>query len=347
MSEKETVPVREAHRFDTLALERWLAGRIVLRAPLTVEQMRGGQSNPTFLLRDAAGADWVLRKQPPGALLPSAHAVDREYRVLAALHPAGVPVPKPVVFCEDRTVIGTPFYLMERMRGRVFRTNDLPGMTKTERSAIYDAMNETLANLHAVEPASIGLADFGKAGGYYARQISRWTQQWQASKQRDIPALEKLVAWFPSNLAADDEVRIAHGDFRLDNLMFAADSPRVIAILDWELATIGPPLADLAYNTIPWQMSEAAMSGLRGLDLAPLGIPSFGEYVARYRERSGRESGVTPFHLAFAMFRLAVILEGVLARARSGNASSASAEAMGALGQRFAERAWEIVEGGL
>ena len=343
-SARETIPVRTAHRFDEAALAAWLDARMGGAAPLAVEQMAGGQSNPTFLLRRGA-EELVLRKKPPGPLLPSAHAVDREFRVLSALHPLGIPVPRPLFFCEDAGVIGTPFYVMERMRGRVLRANDLPGMAPAERAAIYDAMNATLAQLHGVDVAAAGLADYGKPGDYYARQIDRWTRQWRASKIRELPALEKLVDWLPKNLPPDgDEVAVCHGDFRLENLMFDAHEPRVIAIFDWELSTLGPPLADLAYACIPWEMGDMpGLTGLRGLDLAALGIPTEAAFVARYLARTGRRDGVTPFHLAFSMFRLAAILEGVLARAKAGNAAAASAEAIGALGRDFADRAWEIV----
>lgn len=333
---KETVPVRDAHRFDTGRLAEWLG-----RGPLEVEQMAGGQSNPTFLLKTRDG-ELVLRKQPPGKLLPSAHAVDREFRVLSALHPTGFPVPQPISFCDDRDVVGTPFYLMERKRGRVFRKNDLPGLAPEERAAIYDAMNATLARLHSLDPIAIGLADYGKTGSYYARQVSRWTQQWQASKTRDLSALAALVEWLPANLPSDgDEAAIAHGDFRLENLMFDEREPRVIAVFDWELSTLGPPLADLAYNVIPWSLPPAPpVTGLAGLDLAALGIPSRDAYVERWLARTGRREGPKPFHLAFAMFRLAVILEGVLARALAGNAASAEGEAMGKLGALFADLGW-------
>ena len=346
MAVAETGPVREAHRFDVARLEAWLKSRVELAAPLAVEQMRGGVSNPTFLLRDARGEEWVLRKQPPGKLLPSAHAVDREFRAISALEPAGVPVPRAIAFCEDRDVIGTPFYVMERMRGRIFRANDLPDAPREERRAIYAAMADALAALHAVEPAKVGLADFGKTGDYYARQVKRWTEQWRASKQREIPAFDFLVGWLPANLPADgDEARVCHGDFRFDNLVFHPKEPRVIAILDWELATLGPPLADVAYSCFPWRLSEETVSGLAGKDLAALGLPDEGEYLARYLAKSGRASGPKPFHYAFAMFRMAAILEGVLARARAGNASTEAAESMGRLGERFAVRGREIAEG--
>ena len=342
----ETIPVREAHRFDEARLAVWLREK-GLGTVASVTQFPGGQSNPTFLVETSEG-EHVLRKQPPGKLLPSAHAVDREFRVLSALGKAGLPVAKALAFCDDREVIGTPFLVMERMRGRVFRRNDLPDVPAEGRRAIYAAMAETLAKLHAVDPAAIGLGDYGKSGGYYARQVATWTRQWEAQKPRENPALASLCAWLPANLATDDDVRIAHGDFRVENLMFHETEPRVVAIFDWELSTLGPPLADLGYNVIPWYLPPIPkLSGLGGLDLAALGIPTRDEHLATYRASSTHGSELKPFHVAFAMFRLAAILEGVLARARAGNAAAADAEAMGALGTLFAERGWAIAQKGL
>ena len=343
----ETVPVREAHRFDEGRLGEWMRAK-ALGTPAGVTQFPGGQSNPTFLVRLEDGGELVLRKQPPGKLLPSAHAVDREYRVLTALGTAGIPVPRTLAFCDDREVVGTPFFLMERVRGRVFRRNDLPELSREERSAIYAAMAETLARLHAVVPADVGLADYGKSGGYYARQVATWTRQWEAARPREVPSLGSLAAWLPDNLPADDEVRVAHGDFRLENLMFDEREPRVVAIFDWELSTLGPPLADLGYNVIPWFTPPLPrVSGLVGLDLPALGIPDRATHVRRYAEAAGADpSALKPFHVAFAMFRLAAILEGVLARAKAGNAAAADAETIGALGSLFAERGWDIAQKG-
>lgn len=344
---EETVPVRDAHRFDEARLGEWLRGK-GLGALEGVTQFPGGQSNPTFLLRTSDG-ERVLRKQPPGKLLPSAHAVDREYRVLTALGGAGVPVPKTLAFCDAPDVIGTPFFVMERMRGRVFRRNDLPDVPKEERRAVYAAMAQTLAKLHAVDPAAVGLGDYGKPGGYYARQVATWTRQWQSSKTREIPALASLAVWLPANLATDDEVRIAHGDFRVENLMFHETEPRVVAIFDWELSTLGPPMADLGYNVIPWELPPIPrLSGLVGLDLNALGLPTRDEHVGTYAAATpSGKAGLLAFHVAFAMFRLAAILEGVLARAKAGNASAADAKALGSLGALFAERGWTVAQEGL
>jgi aminoglycoside phosphotransferase (APT) family kinase protein len=304
--------------------------------------MRGGQSNPTFLI-EAAGARYVLRKQPPGQLLPSAHAVDREYRILSALSRTDVPVPAPVLFCADREVIGTPFYLMQHLDGRVFRDLTLPGMPPGERAAIYDAMNDCLARLHRVDPQAVGLGDYGKPGSYFARQIGRWTKQWQASKRREIPELDRLCEWLPQNAPPGDVVAIIHGDYRLENLMFAPDRPEVIGILDWELSTLGHPLADLAYNCMPYFLNASELGPLRSLEVTALGIPDKEAYIAAYERRTGH-GGLTAFHLVFSLFRISVILEGVYARGLAGNASSDTATEVGALGKLYAEQAWALVE---
>ncbi len=340
----ETIPVREAHRFPTEALEAFLAEQGLGRLH-ELRQMRGGQSNPTFLVMAEAG-EYVLRKQPPGKLLPSAHAVDREFRVLQALSRTDVPVPQAVAFCADPSVIGTPFYLMERLHGRVFWDPMLPELPREERAGIYHGMNEALARLHLVDPAAIGLADFGRAGNYFQRQIERWSKQWTASKTRENAAIDRLAEWLPAHIPADsDETRIVHGDFRLDNMIFHKTEPRVIGIIDWELATLGHPLADLGYNCIAYNTDPTAYRGMLGRDLPALGIPTQDEYVRRYCERTGRKDGITPFHVAFALFRLAVILEGVLARSKAGNASSDEASQKGALGIALAERGWELAQG--
>ncbi|MGQ3073260.1 MAG: phosphotransferase family protein [Ferrovibrionaceae bacterium] len=341
MTEAETIPVREAHRFPTGQLATLIGDALGARL-VEVRQMRGGQSNPTFLLVTDRG-DYVLRKQPPGPILPSAHAVDREFRVLKALSGTDVPVPRPLVFCDDRDVIGTPFYVMQRLVGRIFWQPTLPEVDRTERTPIYLAMNETLARLHAVDWQGIGLADYGKPGNYFQRQIARWSGQWEKSRTRDNPAIDRLAAWLPANIPAGDETTICHGDFRLDNMMFHPTEPRVIGILDWELATLGHPLADLAYNCICYVTAPSIYKGLVGCDLAELGIPDRAAYVRAYAAASGRDAALEPFHFAFSLFRLAVILEGVLARAKAGNASSAEAETVGARGRALADRAWELV----
>jgi aminoglycoside phosphotransferase (APT) family kinase protein len=287
--------------------------------------------------------EYVLRKQPPGTLLPSAHAVDREYRVLAALDGTAVPVPRALLFGEDPTIIGTPFYVMERLRGRIFRSPTLPELAPEARRPIYRAMADTLAKLHGVDWAAQGLADYGKPGNYFERQIARWTRQWQGSQTRANPSIDKLAEWLPAHIPAGDQVGLCHGDFRIDNMVFHPTEPRVIGLLDWELSTLGHPLADLAYNCIPYVVEPETNNGLLGLDLAGLGLPDQIEYCGYYVAAGGTAEPLQPFHLAFSLFRLAVILEGVLARAQAGNASSSEAGTVGARGIALAERAWQLV----
>ncbi len=340
----ETVEVRAAHRFDTAELEKLLTAKLGARMT-GIRQMRGGQSNPTFIL-DTDQGEFVMRKQPPGKLLPSAHAIDREYRVLSALGGADVPVPKMYFFCEDRDVVGTPFYVMERMRGRVFWAPTLPEVPKEERRAIYFGLMEALAKLHTVDYKAVDLTDFGKPGSYFTRQIARWSKQWEGSQTdgRTNPSIDKLVDWLPRNVpTGDDETVIVHGDFRFDNMMFHPTEPRVIGIFDWELSTLGHPMADLAYTCIRHNMPSNAYDGLVGLDLDALGIPEQQELVDVYNARTGRSANITPFHVAFCLFRLAVILEGVVARARAGNASNASAITMGPVATILADSGWRLV----
>lgn len=308
-----------------------------------VLKIGGGQSNPTFRLTFGDG-DVVLRKQPAGELLPSAHAVDREYRVQKALAATDVPVPTMLHFCEDRSVIGTLFYVMEAIDGRVFQDSALGGASPDERAAMYASMNDVLARLHKVEWQAAGLDGFGRPGNYFARQIARWTRQWQASKTREIPEIEKLIAWLPAQPIEDDETTIVHGDFRLGNLMFHPEEPRVIAILDWELSTLGHPLADLAFNCMLWHATPSMYVGIAGLDREALGIPSLDDHVRRYCQMTGRKDGVTTFHLAFSMFRFAVIFEGIAQRARQGNAAADNAEEIGHLSEAYARLAWSLVE---
>ena len=331
--------------FDPARLQGYLKARLPgLEGAMSVEAIGGGQSNPTFFLRFRSG-DVVLRKQPSGELLPSAHAVDREYRVQKALGASGVPVPRMLHSCEDRAVIGTLFYVMEALDGRVTQNSAIPDVSPDERAAMYDSMNDVLARLHRVDWRSVGLEGFGRPGSYFERQINRWTRQWQASKTREIPEIERLIAWLPANLpAGDDETTIVHGDFRVGNLMFHPEEPRVIALLDWELSTLGHPLADLAFNCVLYHSTQEAYGGVLGLDLDALGIPGEDAYVRRYCERTGREDGITAFHLAFAMFRFAVIFEGIAKRARIGTAASADAERVGRLSGFFARRACELID---
>jgi aminoglycoside phosphotransferase (APT) family kinase protein len=339
----ETVEVREAHRFDTAELEKLLLEKLGAKMD-DIRQMRGGQSNPTFILSTDKG-EFVMRKQPPGKLLPSAHAVDREFRVLSALGQTDVPVPKMYFFCDDRDVVGTPFYVMERVKGRVFWSPTLPEVPKEERRAIYIGLIDALARLHKVDYKAVGLGDYGKPGSYFARQIGRWTKQWEGSQTdgRTNPSIDKLAEWLPQNIPpGDDETCIVHGDFRFDNMMFHPTEPRVIGIFDWELSTLGHPMADLAYVCIRHNMPSDSYDGLMGLDLEALGIPDQDELVAIYKERTGRTDDITPFHIAFCLFRLAVILEGVAARARAGNASNSSAITMGPVATMMADRAWDV-----
>ncbi len=310
---------------------------------MQLERIGGGQSNPTYFVSFDNRA-MVLRKQPASNLLPSAHAVDREYRVMQALATTGVPVPKMLLYHAERDVVGTPFYMMERLAGRVFPHYALPGMEAAERHAIYLAMGETMARLHKVDWAAIGLADFGRTGSYFTRQMARWTKQWQMSRTADNTDVERLIVWLQANLPDERETSISHGDFRLGNLMFHPTEPRVVGVLDWELSTLGHPLADVAFNCIAYRTLPAEYGGIRGLDLAALGIPSESEYLQHYYLHSGRTDGVTGFHFAFALFRLAVIFEGIAARALSGNAASANAAEVGQLGPVFARRAVEVID---
>jgi aminoglycoside phosphotransferase (APT) family kinase protein len=308
---------------DTLAtyLEAHVDG---FRGPLVATKFKGGQSNPTYRI-DAASGTYVLRRKPPGVLLPSAHAVDREFRVLQALHGGAVPVATPLHLCEDTAVIGSMFYLMAHVDGRILWDPSLPDFEPAARAAHYDAIVDALAALHAVDPAAVGLGDFGKPGSYFERQLRRWSEQYRASETRPIAAMEALIAALPPRCPADDgSVALVHGDFRIDNLIFAPDAPRVSAIVDWELSTLGHPLADLGYFCMALQLPRnPALPGLAGLDRAALGIPDEAALLARYAERSGRAIPADwPFVLAFSFFRLAAIAQGVAKRAEQGNASN-------------------------
>ena len=331
--------------FDPDRLETFLKSAIGrLEGGMSLERIGGGQSNPTFFVNFDNRA-LVLRKQPDSNILPSAHAVDREYRIMNALAATDVPVPKMVLFHAERDVVGTPFYIMERLPGRVFAQYALPGMQPAERRAIYLAMAETMARLHKVDWAAIGLADYGRAGSYFTRQMARWGKQWRTSRTRENADIERLLVWLPANMPDESETRISHGDFRLGNLMFHPSEPRVVGVLDWELSTLGHPLADVAFNCIAYRTLPAEYGGIRGLDLAALGIPAEADYLQHYYGHSGRKDGATPFHFAFALFRMAVIFEGIAARAQSGNAASANAAEVGELGPVFARRAVEVIDG--
>jgi aminoglycoside phosphotransferase (APT) family kinase protein len=343
-----TMPVSARLRFDAAALERYLRANIDgFQGPLTVEQFRGGQSNPTFLLTTGAGAQYVLRKKPAGVLLPSAHAVDREFRVISALHGSAVPVARPLCLCTDESVIGTMFYVMSYAAGRNFWDPTLPGMGACERAALYDEMNRVMVALHTLDYAAAGLADYGKPGNYFARQIARWSRQYRASETERIEAMEKLLAWLPDNVPPGEETTLVHGDYRLDNMIFHRDAPRMLAVVDWELSTLGHPLADFSYHVMLWRVQSGEIRGLAGLDLPALGIPTEAEYVAAYCERTGRgpiEPRVWEFCMAYNLFRIACIRQGIMKRLLEGTAASPHAHEAGSRARAAAELAWQQVE---
>ncbi|MDP9900933.1 phosphotransferase [Variovorax ginsengisoli] len=330
------------------ALASWLVVHIDgFEAPAALQRFNGGQSNPTYLVSDGAGTRYVLRKQPDGDLLPSAHAIDREYRVIAALAGSEVPVARALGYCSDASVLGTPFYVMAFVEGRVLWDPALPGSDSAERTAIYDDMNRVIAALHRVDPAAVGLADYGRSGNFFERQIARWARQYQASVIEPIAAMERLIEWLPAHVPPSDETRVFHGDLRLDNLIFHPTEPRVLAVLDWELSTLGHPLADFAYHVLPWRLTAAQFRGMAGTDYAALGIPDERSYLERYCRRTGRppvDPGHWEFYLAYSMFRLAAILQGIFKRAVDGTASSAEARETGARARPIAEAAWRQVE---
>src|SRR5579863_4311422 len=337
-----TMPVVERLRFEVAPLEAWMREHVEgFRGPLMVEQFRGGQSNPTYRLSAPSGR-YVLRRKPPGKLLPSAHAVDREYRVISALGTTGFPVPRSYALCLDETVVGTAFYIMDYVEGRVFWDPTLADLDRAERAQIYDAMNETIARLHRTDYAAIGLADFGRPGNYVARQIDRWTKQYRASQTERIEAMDKLIEWLPKNVPADEEVSLVHGDFRLDNMIFDVRSPRILAVLDWELSTLGNPLGDFAYHAMSWRLPPGSFRGLGEEDLAALGIPSEDEYRAAYCRRTGRrEIAHWDFYMAYNMFRLAAILQGIMGRVREGTAASLKAQEAGERAKVLAALGWQ------
>jgi aminoglycoside phosphotransferase (APT) family kinase protein len=343
-----TMPVSPQQRFDEAALEGCLRSHIAgFKAPLRVEQFRGGQSNPTFLLTGGDGTQYVLRRKPAGVLLPSAHAVDREFRVISALHGSAVPVPQPSFLCTDESVIGTMFYVMGYAHGRNFWDATLPGLTPAERTAIYDEMNQVMVALHTLDYRAVGLTDFGKPGNYFARQIARWSKQYRASETERIEAMEKLIRWLPDNTPPDDETTLVHGDYRLDNMIFHANSPRALAVVDWELSTLGHPLADFSYHVMVWRVAGGEVGGLKGLDLPALGIPTEAEYVATYCRRTGREPiapRVWEFCMAYNLFRIASICQGIMKRVLEGTAASRHARETGARARANAELAWQQVQ---
>lgn len=342
-----TMPVQEKHRFDPTALERYMRENVEgFSGPLTVEQFKGGQSNPTYRL-SAGGKRYVLRRKPPGKLLPSAHAVDREYRVITALHKVGIPVAKSYALCEDENVIGTAFYIMDCVEGRVLWDGALPAYNNAQRSEIYDELNRVMAALHKVDYAAIGLEDFGKPGNYLARQIGRWTKQYKASETEKIEAMDNLIAWLPENIPQSEFTSIVHGDYRLDNVIFHPTEPKIAAILDWELSTLGNPLADFSYHCMTWRLSGGEFRGIADYDLKTLGIPTEDEYVAAYFKRTGwpqPDQREWDFYMAYNMFRLAGILQGIMGRVVDGTASSQHAIESGKRARPMAEAGWRQVE---
>ncbi|MDR0201987.1 MAG: phosphotransferase [Delftia acidovorans] len=350
-----TRPVSDQHAFDVPALTAWMQGHVQgFAGPLQVEMFKGGQSNPTYKLI-TPGRSYVMRSKPgPVArLLPSAHAIEREFRVMKGLAGTDVPVPHMYALCEDESIIGRAFYIMECMEGRVLWDQSLPGMEPAQRAAIYDEMNRVISALHTVDFAAQGLADYGKSGNYFERQIGRWSKQYVASITQPIPEMDQLMQWLPAHMPASaldaSRVSIVHGDFRLDNLMFHPTEPRVIAVLDWELSTLGHPLADFSYHCMSWHIPATLGRGIAGKDLAALGIPGEEEYIRRYCERTGLKDVDTlradwNFYMAYNMFRIAAILQGIAKRVEAGTASSAQAKASGDTARPMAELAWSFAQ---
>ena len=340
-----TRPPLSGMEIDVTRLDAWLGGHIrSYRGPLTVRQFTGGQSNPTYLLITPERR-YVLRKRPPGQLLASAHAVDREYRVISALGAhTDVPVPRTHVLCVDESVLGTAFYVMDYVDGRIFRDPAFPDVPRDQRRDYAFAVCDSLARLHRVQPDKVGLSDYGKSAGYVARQVSRWSQQYRENPDAGrVEAIEKLIEWLPANLPAHEEpAAILHGDYRVDNVFFHPSEPRVLAILDWELSALGEARADLAYHLMVYRMPPLALPGLAGADLAQLGLPTEAEYVARYCERVGRTSVPDlEFYIAFCMFRLAGIFHGIRGRVARGNAVSPHARDYARYVEPIAELAWQ------
>ncbi len=343
-----TTVVREAHRFDELRLARWLEANIAgFAGPLSVEQFKGGQSNPTYKLITPTRS-YVLRRKPPGQLIKGAHAVEREARILSALGPTGFPVAKVYGLCTDHSIIGSWFFVMEMVEGRIFWDATFPDIEKAERAAYFDAMNAAMAALHRINPAAVGLGDYGRPGNYFERQIARWSKQYleDADAGRD-PDMDRLVAWLPANIPAGDETSIMHGDFRCDNLIFHPTEPRVLAVLDWELSTLGHPLADFAYHAMMFRMPPDIVAGLGGADLAALGIPSEAGYLTDYCARLGRpviSKADYDFYIAFNFFRIAAIFHGIKGRVMRGTAASAHATERAASFPRLSALARESME---
>jgi aminoglycoside phosphotransferase (APT) family kinase protein len=324
-------------------LERWMRDHVDgFRGPLSAERFEGGQSNPTYKLAAATGT-YVLRRKPLGHLLPSAHAVDREYRVMRSLAHTAVPVPRVYALCEGDAIIGSTFYVMEFLDGRVFWDQRLPGLTPAERRAMFDSMNAVIAALHSVDQLAAGLAEFGRPGNYMARQIGRWSKQYQASEIEPQPAMDALIEWLPRRLPPEEAPRIVHGDYRMDNLVFHKTEPRVIGVLDWELSTIGNPLADFAYHVMTWRVTPELFRGLAGIDFASLGIPTEEDYVAAYCRHTGRGPIADwDFYIVYSLFRLAAIMQGIAKRAIEGTAAGDDAAELGRLARPIGEQAWAL-----
>lgn len=344
-----TRPVSERQKFDVGALRDYMREHVEgYSGDPAVEQFKGGQSNPTFKL-SAGGQSYVLRTKPAPAakLLPSAHAIEREFRVMDALNKAGFPAPKQYALCADEAVIGRAFYIMEYVDGRVLWDQSLPGMSKEQRAAHYDEMNRVIAQLHTIDYAAIGLADYGKPGNYLARQIDRWTKQYKASETETIEAMDALIEWLPKNIPAGDETSIVHGDYRLDNMIFHPTEARILAILDWELSTLGHPLADFSYHCMSWHIPPGQFRGIGGLDHAALGIPTEEQYIAKYCLRTGRTLSKEDFnfYLVYNMFRMAGILQGIMKRYVDGTAASEQALKSGQAARPMAEMGWRYVTG--
>ncbi|WP_294332727.1 phosphotransferase family protein [uncultured Sphingomonas sp.] len=330
---------------DEIRLAAWGAANVPgFAGPLTVAKFPGGQSNPTYRV-DSRSGSYVLRRKPFGTILPSAHAVEREYRLIAALHPAGFPVARPYALCEDRQVIGAPFYLMEMVEGRTLWDGSLPGMSPPERTAIYHAIVDTLAALHRIDPETVGLGDYGKPGNYFARQVERWTRQYRASQTDDLPEMERLIEFLPRTVPPQTRTSIVHGDYRIDNMIFAADRPEVLAVLDWELSTLGDPLADFSYFLMNWVTEPEGRSGVKGLAGPATGIPTIEEMVARYCAATGSD-GVPDldWYFAYNLFRLTGIVQGIKKRMIDGNASSAQAAATVERLPGLASAAWHFAQ---
>jgi aminoglycoside phosphotransferase (APT) family kinase protein len=338
-----TQDVAERLRFDVARLEVYLRDQVPgLAGPTSVSQFKGGQSNPTYLV-ETPRRRYVLRRKPPGKLLPSAHAVDREFRVISALYGQGFPVAEPVLYCADETVIGTAFFVMAHVEGRVFWEPQMPASDPAERACVYDAMNATLARLHTFDPAAIGLGDYGRGENYVARQVERWSKQYRASETQHVEEMEKLIAWLPQHLPPPQPPRLVHGDYRLDNMILAPGEPKISAVLDWELSTLGDPLADFSYHLMQWHMppSEAGTGSLLGFDLTSLGIPALPAYVDAYVARTGLDPRPQlPVYFAYNFFRLAAIMQGIAGRVRDGTATSAFAAAKAELVRPLAAKGY-------